>query len=76
MPLAKLSSKAQIVIPAEIRRKMAIKPGDVLEMTTENETIVIRKAPSSFVDALEQCTSTLWQNYESELEKSREQWDS
>lgn len=76
MPLAKLSSKSQIVLPAKIRRQLEISPGDLLEIVTENETIVIRKAPSSFVDALQQCASSLWHGYESELEKSREQWDS
>jgi len=75
MPLAKLSSKSQIVLPAEIRRELAINPGDLLEVVTEKEAIVIRKAPFSFVEALQECTSPLWQGYESELEKSRDQWD-
>lgn len=75
MPLAKLSSKSQIVLPAKIRRKLAINPGDLLEIQTENETIIIRKAPSSFVDALQECASPLWRGYEKELQKSRDQWD-
>jgi len=77
MPLAKLSSKSQIVLPAKIRKQMAIKPGDLLEISIKDEAIIIRKAPSSFVDTLEeQCSSSIWHGYESELEKLRDQWDS
>ena len=75
MPLAKLSSKSQIVLPAEIRREIGINPGDLLEITKENESIVIRKAPVSFVDALQRCSSPIWHNYASELERIRSEWD-
>ena len=75
MPLARLSSKSQIVLPAKIRREAGIAPGDLLEITKENNSIVIRKAPTSFVDALQQCSSHIWQNYATELEKMRSEWD-
>ncbi len=76
MPLAKLSSKCQIVIPAEIRSRMKIKPGDLLEITEEKKEIKIRRAPQSYVNALENCISEVWQGYETELDKARDQWDS
>jgi antitoxin PrlF len=76
MPLAKLSSKCQIVIPAEIRSRMKIKPGDFLEITEEKKEIRIRRASKSYVDALENCISEVWQGYETELDKARDQWDS
>lgn len=76
MPLAKLSSKAQIVLPAEIRSRLRLKPGDLLEITEEKKEIRIRKAPQSYVSALENCISEIWQGYEAELDKARDQWDS
>jgi antitoxin PrlF len=75
MPLAKLSSKSQIVLPAKIRKKLGIQPGDTIEITQEDNTIVLRKAPSSFVEELERCCSGLWKGYEQELQESREEWD-
>jgi antitoxin PrlF len=75
MALAKLSSKSQIVLPAEIRRRLAIKPGDMLEITDKDSRIIIRKAPLSFVDALDACTSEIWRGYDKELEEARAAWD-
>ena len=74
MPLAKLSSKAQIVLPAPIRRKLDIKPGDELEITEQDNIITIRKSPQSAVDALDTCGSDIWHEYEKELDNERNQW--
>ena len=52
MPTATLSSKSQLVLPAEIRRKLGIHPGDRLVVELEGDHAVIRKAPCSDVDAL------------------------
>jgi antitoxin PrlF len=75
MPHAKLSSKSQIVIPAAIRRKLHVRPGDTLEVNLKDDTVTIRKAPGSYVEALESCASDLWRDYESELQREREQWE-
>ncbi len=75
MPLAKLSNKSQIVLPAAIRQSLGLHPGDLLEIAQEGDHIVLRKAPASFVDALEACASDLWRGYEAELEEARGQWD-
>jgi len=40
-----LSSKGQIVIPAEIRARHKFMPGDVLEITDRREQIVLQKVP-------------------------------
>jgi AbrB family looped-hinge helix DNA binding protein len=76
MPYAKLSSKSQIVIPADIRRKLRVRPGDTLEMTLKDDTVTIRKAPVSYLEALENCASDLWRGSEKELQKERDQWES
>lgn len=75
MPLAKLSSKSQIVLPAQIRRHLNIKPGDTLDIREEDQRIVIIKPPTSIVDALDNCDSEIWKEYASELLKSRQEWD-
>ncbi|KIH75357.1 looped-hinge helix DNA binding domain-containing protein, AbrB family [Geoalkalibacter ferrihydriticus] len=75
MPYAKLSSKSQIVIPAAIRRKLRVSPGDTLEMTLKDDTVTIRKAPVSYLEALESCASDLWRGSEKELQKERDQWE-
>lgn len=40
-----LSSKGQVVIPAEIRTRHKFKAGDVLEITDRGEQIVLQKVP-------------------------------
>ena len=74
MPLAKLSSKAQIVLPAPIRKQLNIKPGDNLEISAEGNVITIRKAPQSATEALDACSSDIWHDYDKELSDARDQW--
>ncbi len=46
MPLAqsKLTAQGQISVPAEVRRKLGVGPGSILEWDEEDERIVVRKA--------------------------------
>ncbi len=46
MPLAhsRVTAQGQISVPAEIRRRLGVGPGSVLEWAEENSTIVVRKA--------------------------------
>lgn len=37
----RVSTKGQIVLPAPIRRKLGIQPGDSLDITTEQDRIVL-----------------------------------
>lgn len=76
MSLAKLSSKAQIVLPAPIRRQLNIKPGDELEISVKDNVIMICKSPQSTVDVLDSCSSDIWRGYEKELDETRDQWSS
>jgi antitoxin PrlF len=41
---SKLTAQGQISVPAEIRRRLGIGPGSVLEWEEEGERIVIRRA--------------------------------
>ena len=43
-PQSKVTAQGQISVPAEIRRKLGIGPGSVLEWQEEGEKVVVRKA--------------------------------
>jgi AbrB family looped-hinge helix DNA binding protein len=75
MPTATLSSKSQLVLPAEIRRKLGIHPGDRLVVEVEGDYAIIRKAPHSDVDALAAYRSEIWRDYAEEVQKARDGWD-
>ena len=41
----KVSSKNQIALPADVRRQLAIEPGDRLEVSVEDNRIVLERMP-------------------------------
>jgi AbrB family looped-hinge helix DNA binding protein len=75
MPTATLSSKSQLVLPAEIRRKLGIHPGDRVVVEVEGDRAVISKAPHSDVEALVAYRSNIWRDYADEVQKARDEWD-
>lgn len=44
LPQSKVTAQGQISVPAEIRRKLGIGPGSVLEWEQDGERVVVRKA--------------------------------
>jgi AbrB family looped-hinge helix DNA binding protein len=42
--LSKLTAQGQISVPAEIRRKLGVGPGSVLEWDEQNDQVVVRRA--------------------------------
>lgn len=75
MATTTLSSKSQMVLPAEIRRKLNMHPGDRLIIEVEGEHAVIRKAPVSDVEALAAYRSEVWKDYADEMNKARDEWE-
>lgn len=75
MSTAKLSAKSQIVLPAEVRKKLGLRPGDRLLIEADEDHAIIRKAPASFVDALERLASPAFRDYARELARARHEWD-
>ena len=76
MPTATLSSRSQLVLPAEIRRKLGIRPGDRVVIELEGDHAVLRKAPASDTEALAAFRSERWERRARELlEDEREEWD-
>ena len=43
MPITKVTRNYQITIPAEIRKALGIKEGELLEVTLENGKIIIKR---------------------------------
>lgn len=41
---SKLTSQGQISVPAEIRRRLGLAPGSVLEWDVEDDVVVVRKS--------------------------------
>jgi AbrB family looped-hinge helix DNA binding protein len=41
---SKITAQGQISIPAEVRRKLGVGPGSVLEWETQDDSIVVRRA--------------------------------
>jgi len=52
MPIVKTSSKGQIVIPAEIRKRLGIKPGQKVNLTIVDDKAVIKPLPQDAIKAL------------------------
>jgi AbrB family looped-hinge helix DNA binding protein len=76
MAIARLSSKSQIVIPAEARRELGIEPGDELIMEIEQDRIVIRKREAgSPLERLEAYRGDHWRGAAEEILRERELWD-
>jgi antitoxin PrlF len=44
LPQSKVTSQGQISVPAEVRRKLGIGPGSVLEWDEEGDRVIVRKA--------------------------------
>ena len=55
---SKLTTKAQTVIPREVRAKLGIKPGDRLRYRITGKTVVLEKAESESDDPF--ATFTEW----------------
>lgn len=76
MARARLSSKAQIVLPAGLRRELAIEPGDELLVEREDDRIVVRKpGPGSWVGRLESFCGDHWSGLAEEVQRERALWD-
>ncbi|CAN5696724.1 hypothetical protein BH23GEM3_BH23GEM3_21760 [soil metagenome] len=76
MRTAKLSSKSQIVIPADVRRQLDLHPGDTLNMEVEEDRIVVTKAsPLSAVERLAAFRGEIWKGAAEEIQRARDEWE-
>jgi len=73
---ARLSSKSQIVIPAEVRRTLGIEPGDLLSVSVEEDRIVITRAdPAQALERLHELGIGEMAAVEMEIEQGRASWE-
>ena len=76
MPTAKLSSKSQIVIPAEVRRRLGLQPGDTLDVRVEgNQIVMIKESPLAALERLRALAGTMSVSIAEEVERSRAEWE-
>jgi AbrB family looped-hinge helix DNA binding protein len=66
MPLVKIKDKYQVTLPAEIRERLALKVGDVLEVALQDEDIVLK--PKILIDK-----NSAWERLMTVLQKVHEQ---
>jgi AbrB family looped-hinge helix DNA binding protein len=69
--LSKVTRNGQITLPASIRKKLGIEEGDVVEMSIEDEKVVL--APKKLVDKSQAYFWTKkWQDAEKQAEEDIE----
>lgn len=73
MPVAKLSSKNQIVIPAAARRALGLKPGDLVQFVLRGNRALVLKRPDDLVAALRGLGKGLYGR--SYVKRERRAWD-
>ena len=73
MSIATLSSKSQIVVPADVRASLGLQPGDQLSIVVEGDHAVLRKQAGSALDAL--VDPARLAGAIEELERNRNEWD-
>lgn len=50
--MSRMTSKGQVTIPAKIRKRMGLKPGDEVEFQNEGGKTVVRKRPPKSVKSV------------------------
>jgi len=73
MPEATLSTKNQIVIPAQARAALGLKPGDKLLVVVSGERVLVLEKPKSYPAAIRGLGRGVYpRDY---LRKERKSWD-
>lgn len=78
MTTARLSSKSQIVVPADVRRRLGLKPGDEVVIVVEGDHAILRRIDRSPLQALRQFAEAhghIFEGYDVELDKARDDLD-
>ncbi|MDA1079431.1 MAG: AbrB/MazE/SpoVT family DNA-binding domain-containing protein [bacterium] len=78
MRIVSIGTKNQVVIPLEVRKKIAgVQPGKKVSIyALDADTIAIKASPTSWLDRASGAMQGIWeQAVEKKLEDSREAWD-
>ena len=73
----KVSTKHQIVVPSEARRRLGIEAGDRLDVELIDDAVVLRRAPDRPSDRLRGLGKELWSGIDpvEYVRDLRRQWD-
>jgi len=78
MNVAKLTSKFQITIPADIRRRLNLHQGDAVVIDLENNKAVLRPVHGGHVQCMSGLGKDVWAKLEggdTYLQRERDSWD-
>jgi len=72
----KVSSKNQIALPADVRRQLAIEPGDRLEVSVEDNRIVLERMPVDPLERLLNIAPEIWKGIDTQayIDELRNEW--
>ncbi|MCD6231859.1 AbrB/MazE/SpoVT family DNA-binding domain-containing protein [Candidatus Aerophobetes bacterium] len=74
--IVKLSSRHQVVIPKEARKKLGLHAGDQLIVEVEKEKVVMRPRPKNYTNYMLGLGKKVWQGIDATdyVRKERESW--
>ena len=74
--VVKLSSRHQVVIPKEARKKLNLHAGDQLIVEVEKEKVVMRPRPKNYTNYMLGLGKKIWQGIDATdyVRKERESW--
>jgi AbrB family looped-hinge helix DNA binding protein len=75
MRRTRLSSKSQITLPADYRRRLGVEPGEELLMDFQDDRIVLLKNSGSALDELRSLPPEIWAGAADEIQRARDEWD-
>ena len=70
-----LSSKNQIVIPREARERLGLRPGDRLDVTVDEERIVIERSDEDLSESLRGLLRRYYGDVRDYLAAERDSWE-
>jgi len=77
IPIVKLSSRHQVVIPKKVRKELGLHAGDQLVVEIEGEKVVLHPRPKNYTDYMLGLGKKVWQNIDATeyVRKERESWE-
>ena len=74
--IVKLSSKYQVVIPKEARKKLGLRAGDQLAVEVEGGKVIVRPRPKNYTNYMLGLGKEIWEGIDASeyVRKERELW--
>lgn len=72
----KVSSKLQIAVPSEARKRLHIGPGDYLKVEVRDDSIVLRPEPKDYAAQMRGFHADVWENVDPNeyVRRERDSW--